>query len=297
MDKDNRQIYEDEIDLLELAAIVWKRKLYIIGFVFLVSLAAVVYSLSLDNVYESRTVLKPTAQTSAQSSLGGLSTLAGFAGININSGGSVYADINVILSNKDFLADFIKENNLAPKLLKDPAIAETAEFKQNEKFNLFQLIYNDLKLAEDKNTQYITFSYNNTDPALAKEILTLLLKDISGVLRTKQLENLDKRIENYKLEIDRAADLTLKAKLSELVASLIQSKVLANADEYYGFSIMTEPSLSDPLDKVGPKRAQMCLAAFFVSLFLAVFSTLVLHFSGNNLKKRKKAYILSKNIQ
>ncbi|GAB1536507.1 Wzz/FepE/Etk N-terminal domain-containing protein [Geovibrio sp. ADMFC3] len=286
MNTEQKHQLDDEIDLIELAAIIWKRKLYIIGFVFVVSVITVIYTLSLDNIYESKAVLKPTAQTSTQNSLGGLSSLAGFAGININSGGSVYADMNVIISNKEFLADFIKKNDLTSKLLKEPEIAETSEFKANEKFNLFKLIYNDLKLTEDKNTQYITFSYSNPNSTLAKEVLTLLLNDISDILRAKQLENLDKRIENYKLEIDRAADLTLKAKLSEMVASLIQSKVLANADEYYGFSIISEPLVADPMDKVGPHRSRICIVAFVSSFMLAVFGVLVINFITNNIRNQ-----------
>ncbi|QAR34196.1 hypothetical protein EP073_12510 [Geovibrio thiophilus] len=288
MDKYNRQIYEDEINLLELAAVIWKRKLYIIGFVFLISAATVIYSLSLNNVYESKTVLKPTAQTSTQNSLGGLGTLAGFAGININSGGSVFADMNVILNDKAFLADFIKRNELLPKLLEEMSVADTSEFRKNEKFSLFKLIHEDLKLVEDKSTQYITFSYNNSSPELAKEILTLMLRDVSNVLRSKQLENLDMRIENYKLEIDRAADLALKTKLSELVANLIQSKVLANADEYYGFSIISEPSLPDPLDKVGPHRLRICIIAFIGSFIFMVFGVLVINFIMNSTKQRNE---------
>lgn len=281
---------DDEIDLIELAAIIWKRKLYIIGFVFVVSVITVIYTLSLDNIYESKAVLKPTAQTSTQNSLGGLSSLAGFAGININSGGSVYADIKVLMNDQEFLADFVKKNELAQKLIEEPNTLKTDDFKKNEKFYLSSLIEEQVIVTEDKTTQYITFAFRNTNPVLANEILSALLKDVSSVLRVKQLENVDKRIENYKFEIDRAADITLKNKLSELVANLIQSKVLASADEYYGFSIISGPSTPDILDKVGPKRAQMCMIAFFSGLFMTVFVVLLIHFIQKALKTRSDNY-------
>ncbi len=289
MDKDSKQIYEDEIDLLELAAAVWKRKLYIIGFVFLVSAAAVIYSLSLDNVYESAAILKPTEQTATSSSLGGLGALAGFAGINISSGGSVFADINVLLNNRKFVADFVKKNNLASRLVDEQAFFETSKFKQNEKYYLYRMVKPKITVSQDKPTTYIAVVVRDENAALANEMLSLLLKEISLTLKTKHMENIDKRIDNYKLEIDKATDMILKHKLSELVSNLIQSKVLANADEYYGFSIIAEPSLPDSKEKAGPYRARMCIIAFFSSFILAVCAVLFIELIKRNRKNGMSA--------
>jgi uncharacterized protein involved in exopolysaccharide biosynthesis len=266
---------DDEIDLIELAAIIWKRKLYIIGFVFVVSVITVIYTLSLDNIYESKAVLKPTAQTSTQNSLGGLSSLAGFAGININSGGSVYADISVLLSDKSFISKFVKMNEFAPVIVYDKKLLQEQDFIDNENLNFYELIKTNLTFSEDKNTNYVTIKYTHEKPVVAKNILSSLLIGISDELRANQMENIDKRIENYKLEIERANDITLKNKLSEMVANLIQSKVLANADEYYGFSIISEPSLSEPMDKAGPKRTQISIIAFIISFLGSVFAVII----------------------
>ncbi|MGE4465973.1 Wzz/FepE/Etk N-terminal domain-containing protein [Sphaerochaeta sp.] len=278
MNTENRRIEENEIDIFTLFAIIWKRKFLIFGLVFIVSLATVIYVTMQDNIYESTAVLKPIEQTTSTSSLSGLGTLASFAGISVNSGGSIFADISVLLNDRDFLAGFIKKNNLTEKLIEDPKFLDTDEFKSNEKFYLSNLIKKSISVIEDKTTFYITISFQNTNPAIAKEVLSLILKDASEVLRLKRLENADERIANYKLEIDRAQDITLKAKLSDLVANLIQSKVFANADKYYGFSIISEPSLPDALDKVGPKRAQICIISFFTSLIL--FSVIVIWYES-----------------
>lgn len=269
MDTESRKIVENEIDILELVSIIWKRKFLIAGLVLIVSIATVVYVIAQDNIYESVAVLKPVEQSSSTSSLGGLGSLASLAGFNVNSGGSIFADLSTLLNDRDFLAGFIKKNKLAEKLTEDPDFLNTDEFKSNEKFYLSNIMKKNISALEDKTTRYITISFQNTDPAIANEVLSLLLKDTSEVLRLKQLENMDERIANYKTEIDRAQDITLKAKLSDLVANLIQSKVFAKADKYYGFSIISAPSLPDALDKVGPKRAQICIIACFASFILS----------------------------
>ncbi|TCK62346.1 Wzz/FepE/Etk N-terminal domain-containing protein [Seleniivibrio woodruffii] len=269
MNTENSRIEENEIDMLTLVSIIWKRKFLIAGLVFLVSLATVIYVVTQDNMYASTAVLKPVESASSPS-LNGLGTLASIAGVSVSSGGSVFGDLSVLLNDRDFLAGFIKKNNLTKKLIEETAFLDTEEFKSNEKFYLSNLMKKNTSLFEDQTTKYITISFQNKNPAIANNVLSLLLKDASEVLRLKQLENVDERIANYKSEIDLTKDITLKSKLSDLVANLIQSKVLANADKYYGFSIISAPSLPDALDKVGPKRAQICIIAFFASMVLSI---------------------------
>lgn len=295
MSADKKNHNDDEIDILEFIEIVWKRKFFICAFLALVSVCVVIYTLTLDNIYASRAVLKPTdSHSAASSSLGGLGSLVGLTGINIGSGGSVFADMTVLLKDKRFIAEFIKKNNFAPKLAKNPDALNTPSFKENETFNLYSMVNTRITLNEDRLTNYITVSFEDKDPAFAKEFVTAFLVEISGILKQKQLENVDKRIENYKLEIDRAADMTLKIKLSELVANLIQSKVLANADEYYGFSVISEPSMPDLKDRIYPKRAKICIIVFFGGFVAAVFGVLIHKFSIDAINRRKD-YLARKN--
>jgi LPS O-antigen subunit length determinant protein (WzzB/FepE family) len=276
MDKENKNnTTNDEIDLLELFQVIWKRRYVIAVFVFVVSLVTFVVTLMMDNIYASTAILKPSQQASQQSSLNGLGALVGFAGINLDSGGSVYADINVLLTDKRFLAEFVKKHELAPKLVEKQEIMNTEKFEKNKILNYSELIQRNTSVTEDKTTGYITISFKNKNPQLSKDVVELLLAEISDRLRTQQMDNIDKRIENYKLEMDSVADFTLKTKLSELVANLIQNKVIANADVYYGFNIIAEPYVAEPMDKVGPKRRIIVIIAVVMSFFLASFCTVV----------------------
>jgi LPS O-antigen subunit length determinant protein (WzzB/FepE family) len=276
-----KKVYDDEINLIELLNIVWKRK-YIIAVIVFVVCAITVVSVYLEkNIYASRAVLKPSEQTSSMSSLGGLGTLASFAGISTSNGGSVFADINTLLSDKKFIADFVKKNELGNKLVEKPEVLESDDFKRNENYNYYKLIKGNLSLTEDRATKYISVKYTHEDPEFAQKLLSLLLIEISNRLKVNQMENLVKRIDNYKLEIDRATDMTLKIKLSELVANLIQSKVLANADQYYGFGVLNEPSKAEPRDKEGPNRKLICIIAFMTSFIASVFGVLIYEFIRN----------------
>ena len=50
---------EREIDLSELFSVLWDGKWLVVGITTIFSIAAVIYSLSLPNVYQSRAILSP----------------------------------------------------------------------------------------------------------------------------------------------------------------------------------------------------------------------------------------------
>jgi len=121
MNENNTQnIQEDEIDLRELFSTIAKNKFKIIGFSFIVTMLSIAYALSKPNVYASSTLL--VAQGQAKSSVsGGLSALAGMAGISL--GGSKEVDVatsfDTVLKDFAFQKMMIKKYNLATKIKVD----------------------------------------------------------------------------------------------------------------------------------------------------------------------------------
>ena len=83
MDQENN--YNDEIDLLELFLIVWKKRLFVVTLTSIFAIASVFYALSLPDVYTSKSLLAPANKEETISSrLGGMSGLAGLAGVNLS---------------------------------------------------------------------------------------------------------------------------------------------------------------------------------------------------------------------
>ncbi|MDC1306635.1 Wzz/FepE/Etk N-terminal domain-containing protein [Pseudomonadales bacterium] len=62
---------DDEIDLRELFTVLWRGKLLIVGVTLLFAIGAVVYALSLTNVYRSEALLAPAGESGGASKLGG----------------------------------------------------------------------------------------------------------------------------------------------------------------------------------------------------------------------------------
>ena len=74
--------YDDEIDIKELFIILFKNKWLVLSFTVIAAVESVFYSLSLPNIYQSKTILVATQSSnnssSAMQSYGGLANLAEF---------------------------------------------------------------------------------------------------------------------------------------------------------------------------------------------------------------------------
>ena len=79
--------FENQIDLRELFNVIFQGKWVIITITSVVSICAVIYSLSLPNIYQSKALLVPvTSSNGVSGSLGNYAGLAGLAGISLPSG-------------------------------------------------------------------------------------------------------------------------------------------------------------------------------------------------------------------
>ena len=101
---------EDEIDIRKLLHILWDGKLFIAALTSVFSLTAVLYSLSLPNVYLSKGLLSPVDESSSSQALDNIGGLANLAGIEntilVRSGHS----IDESSSDAKFIIDSIKHS-------------------------------------------------------------------------------------------------------------------------------------------------------------------------------------------
>ncbi|MGA1869282.1 MAG: Wzz/FepE/Etk N-terminal domain-containing protein [bacterium] len=284
--------YEDEIDLLDLFNILWKRKILIVVIVTIASIGSVIYALSLDNIYESRAILKPASgsEGSAYSSI--RNNLGPFAGMFLSGGGGgdpaadIYNSLNNIINNQKFISNIVKKNNLEHNLFENYDEMKSDEtFKEHYDYKVFKSVSGISNLSQDQKSSYITLSVQHKDAKFAKRLVDILLLEASNHLAKAELKNIEQKIENYKREIANTTDITLKNRLSEVVAGLIQSKVLAKVQDYYGFTIISEPFVADSFDKMKPKRRVICILSFITSFIIAIFLSFFIEYI-NNIKKQ-----------
>ena len=293
----NNYIEEDEIDLRELFLTIWKNKIKIIIFTFLVTSLSIIYALSIPNSYKSTTLL--VSQTQAKPSLGGLGALAGMAGINLGSNSGdidTVTSFNTILNDFEFEKKIIEKYNLIEKIVpKDENLVFAMGIDDiykllhskvgNEKapkeailFETYKNILSMVSISSAKKSGIITLSVESYDRYLAKELVEIYLKELTNHLREVEMRDIQKQIDYYTKEMQLIDEIAMKEQLGQLASSLIQKKVLSMANELYNVKQFTKPQVAYIKDKSKPKRALIVVVAFITSIVLGVFIVFILEF-------------------
>ena len=297
----NQEILEDEIDLRELFNTINKNRVKIFILTLIITSLAVIYALSIPNSYKSQTILVP--QTEAKPSLGGLSALAGMAGVDLGGSGQIDAatSFETILKDYSFEQYMIEKYNLIDKFtLKQENLVfalsfdgfynmfhfESSEDSVNEDsvnieektYSTYQKILTTLSISTDKKSGLITLSAESIDRFLSKELVEIYLVELTNYLRKTEMQNVDKQIKFYKNEFNNIADISIKTQLGNLAAGLLQKKVLAEANEYYNVKQLTKPQVAYIRDKTKPKRSLIVIVSFITSIILGIFAVFFLEF-------------------
>lgn len=289
---------EDEIDLRELFATVKKHIKKILLFVCLVVSITLVYVLSIPNSYKSSTILAPQSQGKA--TLGGLSALAGMAGIDIGGGGEVdtFNYLNTILDDYRFNVYLIEKYSLDQRIkgneqkfvfalgfraIYDLFHVSKEKVKEKEAllFETYQKLKTMVSFSSDKKSGVMTLSVESPDRFLAQELTEIYLKEATGFLRALDMQDTDKKIEFYRDEMNKKDDVELKKNLATFVSSLIQKSVLSKSSEYYLVKSITKPEVSNIQDKTKPKRALILVVSCVTAFILGIFGVFLLEFLAN----------------
>lgn len=292
----NQEILEDEIDLRELFNTINKNRVKIFILTLVVTSLAVIYALSIPNSYKSQTILVP--QTEAKPSLGGLSTLAGMAGVDLGGSGQIDAatSFETILKDYSFEQYMIEKYNLIDKFtLKQENLVFALSFDgfynmfhfessedsvniEEKTYRTYEKILTTLSISTDKKSGLITLSAESIDRFLSKELVEIYLVELTNYLRKTEMQNVDKQIKFYKNEFNNIADISIKTQLGNLAAGLLQKKVLAEANEYYNVKQLTKPQVAYIRDKTKPKRSLIVIVSFITSIILGIFAVFFLEF-------------------
>lgn len=300
----NNCVEEDEIDLRELWHTIASHKYKIIFITFFITALTIIYTLSVPNSYKSFVLLAPQEQSKPSIS-GGLASLAGMAGINI--GGSS-ADVESVYEatlkdygfNKMVLEKYNLTNKLSPEYMRKDMVfalgysnlydtiheflkSDNNKSKDEKIYDTYkQLKKKIISISSDKKTGLITLSAVTQDRFLSKELVDIYLKELTTYVKNREMKETDKKINYYKKELRNTTDVTLKEQISNLIASLMQKKVLSQANEYYNVTIINDAIVPYVKDKAKPKRALIVVVAFITSMILAIFWVFFIEFLKNS---------------
>ena len=291
---------DDEIDLRELFATLWRGKWIIIAFTIIFAAAGVAYALYKPNIYQASALLAP-AQDDAGGRIGGqLSGLASLAGVSLGGGDANKTVIaKETLQSRAFLTDFIHRHNLAVPLMATKAWsmnsgewifdddiydASTQQWLSDENgqlleptdWDLVKQFKEQLSVSENKDNGMLTVSFKSLSPVAAKDWVEKLVHDINEHMRAQDVQEAEASIAYLEDKLRQTNIAGMQQVFYQLIEQETRTVMLANAQREYVFKTV-DPAVV-PQEKSEPKRALIAIVATMLGGMLGVFSVFLIAF-------------------
>ncbi len=293
-----------EIDFKEIIYALWEGKWVISSFTTFIAIIALIYSINLPNIYESKALLSPvhSSNNPISNSLQSYSGIAGLAGISLPSGTAISNEILAIEKLKSF--SFFEQNILPNIFLPDLMALVSWDYNTN-KLNYNEEFYNNLtntwvrdyaypqklipssqesfdkyinhfQLSKDYDTGFITLTIKHQSPFIAKEWLELTVNQINQYFRDKDKLEANKAIAYLNTQIAMTNLTEIKQAISLLLQEEMKKLALIEARNNYVFDYIDPPVVMEK--KSEPKRSLIFMLGVLLGGILSFLYVLIRYF-------------------
>jgi len=265
---------EARVDLIRLVVQLWKRKPLI--FVISAGFAAVgvLYALLMTPVYRAEVVLIPNQTEQSGNLPSGLGGLASLTGISLGVSADTTEAVATLRSSV-FAEEFIIEHDLLPVLFSDKWdstnerwFGDDPEEWPDIRDGITYFTEEIRKVDEDAATGLVTLAIVWVDPEVAANWAEDLVRRINDRLRTRALEESERRLTYLNEQLKQANLVELRLSISHLIENEIQTVTLANAETEFAFKIIDPARV--PKAPAAPKRILIILAAILLGGIIGV---------------------------
>ena len=297
----NQQInYDDEIDLKDLFFTLWGGKIYIILVSIISVFFASFYLHSVERKYSVEYHLKPVGETKSSPSFSGLSGFASIAGIPLPTSSNNDFDIFKELITSTEVSEIIFEDK---KIIRAIFRSEWNEALNNYSIppkSKFQIFFSDakkllsgnidinymppnprrlsifidsaIKIVEDKDTGFLKFTSETSNPELILSLIIEATKASDEIMRQRYIDFSIEPLAFYKDKLRTARSREHREALAELISKEEQKLMFASRGKHFIAEPYMNPKIS--LHPTAPKPKLVLALSFVMGLFLG--ATLVL---------------------
>lgn len=295
---------DDELDMRDLIASIWRGKLLIIIVSSIFAVLSVFYAINLPNIYKAEAVLIP-AESKQSNGLAGLASqfggLAGIAGVDLGGGGADKTKLALeILQSRKFTSSFIEKHSVLPELmaakswsidsgelsyneeiysvsenkwLREVKAPRNAEPSMQEAYKVFSKI---VSTNSDPESGTITLSVEHISPLVAQQWVDWLIEDINLEVKQRDVTEAVKSTEFLTEQLDKTRISDIRSVLYKLVEEQTKTIMFANVRDEYAFKTI-DPAVI-PEEKFKPRRAIICIAGTLLGFILSFFFLVIRFF-------------------
>ncbi len=272
---------EDEIDLLDLVLVMLRRKRLILGLVLAAGLAAFIVTLlrSEAKLYRSEAIIVP--QQSGIASFGPAGQ--GQLGLAQYSAGRSSSDkLLMMLESRGLTVKVIEKYHLKREIFPqlwdktkkkwkgDPPSLHSACEALREMLKAEPMQTGGRGVPLSGRQMPISVSIRWDDPVKAKEFLDHYLNELSDTLRNEALRDAKEKKRFLEKQLETVIDPLMKEKIHTLRANEIEKETFANAQKYYGFTVMDPPSVPADMSAEKPNLLMNVVLAMAVAFIFGI---------------------------
>jgi capsular polysaccharide biosynthesis protein len=302
-DKESSLYSESELDLKEIFQVIWHGKLLIASITTLFSIVAIIYSLSLPNIFISKALLiNSETNNSISSTLSNYSGLAAFAGVNLPSQGTKNNGAQAI---EKLLSLSFFESNILPNISLAELMAVKSWDQENNTLIFNEAIYNlktnawvqnesDLQkfvpssqesfkkfikhvsIIKNDYSGFVDLEIRHQSPLIAKEWAELLVNQINLSFRAADKKQAEKALNYLNSEIAKTNLTEIKQVLAQLLQQEIQKLTLIEANDAYVFDYIDPPAVMEK--KAEPNRTLICILGAFLGIVIGTLLVLIRYY-------------------
>ncbi len=297
---------EKEIDLKELFTVLWGGKWLIVSVTSIFSIIAIIYSLSLPNVYQSRAILSPVGDSGG----GGLNQvmknyggLASLAGVNLSSADASSNSVKALekLNTLSFFENNIMPNIFLPDLMafdswdasnnkiiyntdiydfdsqtwtRDYEYPRTQTPSAQESFNIFA---GHFQASKDIDTGFVTISVKHESPFVAQAWTELIIDQLNYFFRAKDKLEAQAAMDYLNIQMTQTSFAEIKMVIAQLLQQKMQQLALVEASDFYVFDYIDPPAVMET--KSEPVRSVICIIGAFLGGILGCLIVIIRFFT------------------
>jgi len=300
---DNHKINNyDEVDLKEVLLTLWHGKIYIILVALVSFFLASLYLQSAERKFTVEYNLKPVGETKNTSPLSGFSGIASFAGIQLpassNNDFIIFKKLitavevsEIIFENQKIVKNIYKHewSESLNKYLKPPQSKiqilksdikklltgnKAVNYIPPNPTRLADFIAKNVQIYEDKETGFLRFVSETSQPELILSVLIEATKTADGIMRQRYVNFSKEPLAFYKDKLRTARSREHRDALAALIGKEEQNLMFASQGKYF----IAEPYLNPTITShpTSPKPKLILALSLLIGLFIGITFILTL---------------------
>lgn len=292
-----------QIDLSLYLAAIWQGKLLITIISSLFLIATIIYSFSLPDIYQSRTILSPVGdERNISGAARTYSGIANLAGINLpsQSSGSKSAKALRKINSFSFFDESIFHNIFLPDLMAakywDPASnkviydeniynIETQTWVRDFNYpqtlipdvNESYLVFKELFQVSQDDEGFVTIVVKHKSPFIAQKWVEIIVNEVNHFFRVKDKVEAQAAAQYLNIQMAQTNFTEIKEVIAQLLQEKTQQLALIEVSDFYVFEYIDPPAVF--LESNEPARALYCILGALFGAIIGILVVLIRYFS------------------